>query len=115
MTMSNPANNKSNLRKLIDEKHELQTLCATQEKLIGLKFDELRNNFPEIIGNEILPYRDEKNNNVLSILDIANDIIFRFLPPHYRKSMFARIALKVIQVFIIRSFRKKSENKELKK
>ncbi len=107
--MSKPTNNMKNLQNLIDEKHELQALCAKQEKLISLKFDELRNNFPEIIGNEILPYTPERNSKVLSILDIANEIIFRFLPPRYRNSMLTRIALKVIQVLVIRSFRKKSE------
>ncbi len=107
--MNKPVNKISNLDKLIREKHELQTFCTSQEKLIGLKFDELRKNFPEIITNEILPYSQEKNNKILSILDIANEIIFRFLPPRFRNSMFTRIALKVIQVFVIRGFRKKSE------
>jgi hypothetical protein len=107
--MSKPVNRITNLEKLIQEKHELQTLCTSQEKLISLKFDELRKNFPEIITNEILPYSQEKNNKILSILDIANEILFRFLPPRFRNSMFTRIALKVIQVFVIREFRKKSE------
>ena len=105
--MSKTANTTSNLSKLIEEKYELRILCAKQEMLLGLKFDELRNNFPEIIGNEILPYKPERNNRILSILGIANNIIFRFLPPRFRNSMFTRIALKVVQVIIIRSFGKK--------
>ncbi len=107
MTMSRQVNKISNLEKLIREKHELQTFCTSQEKLISLKFDELRKNFPEIITNEILPYSQERNNKILSILDIANEIIFRFLPPRFRNSMLTRIALKIIQVFVIRGFRKK--------
>jgi len=107
--MSNQVKKITNLEKLILEKHELQAFCTSQEKLISLKFDELKKNFPEIIGNEILPYTQERNNKILSILDIANEIIFRFLPPRFRNSVFARIALKVIQVFVIRGFRKKSE------
>jgi hypothetical protein len=107
--MSKQVNKISNLEKLIREKHELQILCTSQEKLISLKFDELRKNFPEIITNEILPYSQERNNKILSILDIANEIIFRFLPPRFRNSMLTRIALKIIQVFVIRGFRKKSE------
>lgn len=107
--MSKQVNKISNLEKLIQEKHDLQTLCAKQEKLIGIKFEELKKNLPEIITNEIMPYSRERNNKIFSILDIANEIIFRFLPPRFRRSMFARIALKVIQVFVIRSFKKKSE------
>ena len=107
--MSKPANKISNLEKLIQEKRELHILCTSQEKLISLKFDELKKNFPEIITNEILPYSQERNNKILSILDIANEIIFRFLPPRFRNSMFTRLALKVIQLFVIRGFRKKSE------
>ncbi len=107
--MSKTTNKTSNLTKLIEEKHELMILCAKQEMLIGLKFDEIRNNFPEIIGNEILPFKPERNNKILSILEVANNIIFRFLPPRFRNSMFTRIALKVVQVLIIRSFRKKYE------
>jgi hypothetical protein len=107
--MSKPVNKITNLEKLIREKHELQTFCTSQEKLISLKFDELKKNFPEIITNEILPYSQERNNKILSILDIANEIIFRFLPPRFRNSMLTRIALKIIQVFVIRGFRKKSE------
>jgi len=107
--MSKQVKKITNLEKLIQEKHELKTLCTSQEKLISLKFDELKKNFPEIITNEILPYSQERNNKILSILDIANEIIFRFLPPRFRNSMLARIALKVIQVFVIRGFRKKSE------
>ena len=107
--MSKPVNKNSNLEKLIREKHELQTFCTSQEKLISLKFDELKKNFPEIITNEILPYSQERNNKILSILDIANEIIFRFLPPRFRNSIFTRIALKLIQVFVVRGFRKRSE------
>ena len=107
--MSTQVKKISNLEKLVREKQELQTFCTAQEKLISLKFDELKKNFPEIITNEILPYSRERNLKILSILDIANEIIFRFLPPRFRNSMFTRIALKVIQVFVIRGFRKKSE------
>ena len=107
--MSKSVNKISNLAKLINEKRELQTFCTSQEKLISLKFDELKMNFPEIITNEILPYSHERNNKILSILDIANEIIFRFLPSRFRNSMFSRIALKLIQVFVVRGFRKKSE------
>lgn len=107
--MSKQDNKITNIEKLIQEKHDLQTFCTYQEKLIGIKFDELKKNLPEIITNEILPYSQERNNKILSILDIANEIIFRFLPPRFRNSMFTRIALKIIQVFVIRGFRKKSE------
>ena len=107
--MSKQGKKITNLEKLIRDKHELKTFCTHQEKLIVIKFDELKKNFPEIITNEILPYSRERNNKILSILDIANEIIFRFLPPRFRNSMLTRIALKVIQVFVIRGFRKKGE------
>lgn len=107
--MSKPVNKNSNLERLIQEKHELQAFCSSHEKMISIKFEELRKNFPEIITNEILPYSQERNNKIISILDIANEIIFRFLPPRFRNSMLTRIALKLVQVFVIRGFRKRSE------
>ena len=107
--MSKQVKKITNLEKLTREKHELQSFCTSQERLISLKFDELKKNFPEIITNEILPYSQERNNKILSVLDIANEILFRFLPPRFTNSMFSRIALKVIQVLVARGFRKKSE------
>lgn len=111
MTMSRHSNTTSNLEKLIHEKHELQIFCASQEKLISNKFDELRNNFPEIMGNELLPYTAERNSKILSILDITNEVVFRFLPPRFRNSVLTRIAIKLVQVFVIRGFRKRSEKR----
>jgi hypothetical protein len=111
--MSNPINKTSNLERLIQEKHQLQTFCAYQEKLIGYKFDEFKKNFPEIISNEILPYTQEKNRNITSLLDVVNEFVIRLLPSRYRSNRLTSIVLKLVQVMIIRGLRKNVRKNEL--
>jgi hypothetical protein len=111
--MSKPVNKVSNIDKLIREKHELKNYCAYQEKLIGYKFEELRKNFPGIIMNEVLPSALDNNRNISPILDIANELILRMLPARYRNSRLTSIALKLVEVLVIRGFRKKKELKSM--
>ena len=102
--MKKPANKASNLEQLILRKRELQTFCAYQEKLISYKFEEIKRNIPEILANEILPYTPEKNSDISSVLNMANDFIIRFLPERYRKNKIVAVALKLVEVLIIRGF-----------
>jgi len=96
-------NNKiSNLEELIQRKHELQTFCTYQEKLISYKFGEIKRDIPEILANEFLPYSPERNTDISSILNMANDFIIRFLPERYRKNKIVAVALKLVEVLIIR-------------
>jgi hypothetical protein len=98
-------NNKiSNLEELIQKKHELQTFCTYQEKLITYKFGEIKRDIPEILANEFLPYSPERNTDISSILNMANDFILRFLPDRYRKNKIAEVVLKLMEVLIIRGF-----------
>lgn len=109
--MSKSNDGVSNLEKLIREKHRLQTFCSYQEKLLIYKFEEIKQNFPEILTNELLPYSPEKNKGITSALDFANDFIIRFLPERYRKNKLTGLALKVLQIIIIRAFSNKAEKK----
>lgn len=95
-----------NLEKLIIEKHQLQTFCTYQEKLITYKFDHLKKNFPEIITNEILPYTPEKNLDISQLLNFVNDFILRLFPPRFRHNRLTGILLKLVQVIIIRGIKK---------
>lgn len=105
--MSKPNNKASNLDQLIQKKHDLQVFCTYQEKLITFKFGEIKRNIPEILANEILPYTPERNNDISSILDMANSFIVRFLPARFRKNKIAEVALKLVEVLIIRVLGKK--------
>jgi hypothetical protein len=107
--MSNPVNKTNNLERLIQEKHQLQTFCTYQEKLIGYKFDEFKKNFPEIISNEILPFKQEKNRNITPLLDVINEFVIRLLPSRYRNNRLTLIVLKLVQVIIIRRIQEKRE------
>jgi hypothetical protein len=109
--MSSRDNKISNLEKLIKEKQQLKTFCTFQEKMIGYKFDELKKNFPEIIGNELLSFSLQKNTKIFSILDIANMFILRFLPARYRNNRLTEMALKLIEVIVIRVLSKKMKAK----
>ena len=82
----NPASNSKidSLRKLRLEKYKLSTYCAYQEKLIGLKFLYLKENFPSVLGESFLPYDKAQNVQVSSLLDTINDFIIKLLPGSFR-------------------------------
>ena len=110
--MSSSVKKINRLELLILEKHQLKTRCTYQEKLIAYKFNELKKNFPEIISNEILPYTQEKNKEILSLLDFVNDFIIRLLPARFRNNRLTRIVLKLVQVVVIRGFNKKTAGRK---
>ncbi len=112
MKMTKPHKAISNLEQLIREKRELQIFCTYQEKLITYKFAELKKNLPEIVSNEILPFPPEKNTEINSLLDVMNSFLLHFLPARFRSNRLAEIALKLIQVIIIRGFNKKAKKEE---
>ena len=107
MKMNKPNNKTSNLDQLIQKKRDLAVFCTYQEKLITFKFGEIKRNIPEILANEILPYTPERNHDISSILDMANSFIVRFLPERFRKNKIVEVALKLVEVLIIRVLGKK--------
>jgi len=109
--MSRPKDEISNHEKLLREKQRLQTFCAYHEKLLSYKFEELKQNFPEILSNELLPYTPTKNKGITSVLDFANDFIISFLPERYRKNKLTGLVLKFLQMIIIRAFSNKEDKK----
>ncbi len=104
--MSSGTTKMDNLNKLRIEKYKLSAYCTYQEKLIGLKFDYLKENFPEVIGESLLPYDRMQNVKVSSVLDSANDLIAKLLPGMFAGKSLPVILLKLVQILMIRVFHK---------
>ncbi len=107
--MSTESNSKiDNLSKLRMEKYKLSTYCTYQEKLIGLKFNYLQENFPKVIGESFLPYDRTQNIKINSLLDSVNDLIAKLVPGMFAGRSLPGIILKLVQILMIRVFHKPS-------
>ncbi len=90
-----------NLAKLKIEKMKLAAYCTYQEKIIGLKFDQFRQNYPEILGESLLPYDDTQNIEVSSLLDAINGVVTNLLPGFLKGKFLSGMVLKLMQVMVI--------------
>jgi hypothetical protein len=96
-----------NLEKLRFEKNKLETYCAYQEKLIGLKIEYFKENPGMLLGEALLPYDPSQKIQVEDVLDSANDLIAALLPGIFKGKFLPGFVLKVIQILIIKMFAKK--------
>lgn len=104
--MSNKPAKINSLDKLKMEKSKLQSYCSYQEKLIGYKFEYLRENYSELLSDTLLPYSKSQNTDVNNLLDAVNNIIVRMLPSSFEGKFLPRIMLKLIEILMIQTFRK---------
>ena len=96
-----------NLTKLRMEKYKLKTFCTYQEKLIALKIEYFRENYPKVLGESLLPYEKSVNTKVRSILDAVNDLIAKLLPEMFEGKQWSGMLLKLLQIIMIRLFNRK--------
>jgi hypothetical protein len=96
-----------NLKKLKMEKNRLEVYCLYQEKLIGLKADYFRQNYPEILGESLLPYDETQNIKVSSLLDAVNGVITKLLPGTFEGRFLPGVVLKVVEVIMINLINKR--------
>lgn len=94
----------SSLEDLRNEKQRLKSFCTYQEKLIAYKVNELKENYPRIISETFLPFEQEENKRVSSLLDGVNEFIFKLFPVSFRENKFTMLILKLVQIAIIRTF-----------
>ena len=99
-----------NLAKLKIEKMKLAAYCTYQEKLIWLKFDRFRQNYPEILGKSLLPYDETQNIEVSSLLDAVNGVITNLLPGIFKGKFLSGMVLKLMQVMVINLIYKRRSN-----
>ena len=96
-----------NLTRLRIEKNNLRIFCTYQEKLIGLKMDSFRTNYPKILGESLLPYDETQNIRVNSLLDSVNDLITKLFPGIFRGRILPGMLMKLLQVLVINLISKK--------
>ena len=96
-----------NLTKLKMEKNRLEVYCLYQEKLIGLKVDHFRQNYPEILGESLLPYDETQNIKVSSLLDAVNEVIIKLLPGTFEGRFLPGMVLKMVEVIMINLINKR--------
>lgn len=101
-----PASRIDSLSKLRMEKSKLETYCVYQEKLIGLKIDYFRENYPKVLGEALLPYDTAQNTNVSDLLDSVNSVIANILPGIFKGKPLPGVFLKLMQIVMIRMFSK---------
>ena len=94
----------TSLETLQREKQRLQMFCAFQEDLLKDKIISIKLNYKRIIGEELLPFGDEKNTKVSNILDWVNEFIFgKLLKLDIDgKNKLSGSFVKIVEVLIIR-------------
>jgi hypothetical protein len=103
-----PAGKKRNhLSELQIERIKLQSYCSYQEQLIGMKVSYLKENYPKILMQSLLPYDKAENEAADSLLDTVNGFIFRLLPGVFKNGKLPAILLKLVEIVMIRAFRRK--------
>lgn len=105
----------STLAELLKEQQEVRAYCKYQEKLIRYKFEEIKDNFPDVMAKQLLPYEAGKNQEISSMLDGLNGLVVKMLPARYRENQLVSIGLKLVQVLAIRGFNTLKENRKKKK
>jgi hypothetical protein len=101
-----PASRIDSLSKLRMEKSKLENFCTYQEKLIGLKIDYFRENYPKVLGEALLPYDTAQNTKVSDLLDSVNSVIAHILPGIFKGKPLPGVFLKLVQIVMIRMFGK---------
>ena len=94
------------LSKLKMEKSKLETYCSYQEKLIGLKIEYLKENYPKVLGEALLPYDTTQNVQVSDLLDSVNSVIVNLLPGIFKGKPLPGFVLKLVEILMIRMFNK---------
>lgn len=92
------------LEKLRMEKAKLRTFCKGQEKLIGLKVEFLKENYPKILTDSMLPFQQEQNQKINHLLDGVNGFITRLFPGIFENRIFPNLLLRMTEISIIRAF-----------
>jgi hypothetical protein len=103
-----------NLATLQREKQRLKLFCSYQEQLLQDKIASIKYNYSQIIGEEFLPYTNDKNRKISNWLDLINEFVFGKLLGKTigGKNKLPGLVLKITQIVAIRffdSFMKKKE------
>ncbi|MCL4482428.1 MAG: hypothetical protein M1445_07420 [Bacteroidetes bacterium] len=101
-----PSTRIDSLSKLKMEKGKLETYCSYQEKLIGLKIDYFKENYPKVLGEALLPYDPVQNTKVSDLLDSVNSVIANLFPGIFKGKPLPGFVLKLVQILMIRMFNK---------
>jgi hypothetical protein len=101
--MNSSKKNPDSLARLRMEKYKLSTYCTYQEKLIGLKVDYLRENYPRILSDALLPYDRGQNAWVGNLLDSVNDLIISVLPDKFKGKRWSGLVMKLVEILMIRA------------
>ncbi len=96
----------TNLQTLKREKQRLKIFCSYKEELVKDKFNSIKYNYKQIIGEEFLPFNNEKNKKVSNILDWVNEFVLgKILKIDVDgKNKLPGILIKIAETAIIRLF-----------
>ena len=99
----------TNLASLKREKQRLQVYCDVQEERIKDKFNTVKTNYKQLIGEEFLPFTADVNSKVSNAMDWVNDLImnkFLKIKPdgNDNKSRVTGAIIKLAEVLVVRLF-----------
>lgn len=97
----------TDLATLKREKQRLQIYTSFQEERIKDKFNSIKTNYKQIIGEEFLPFSSDINSKVSGALDWINDFVMgKILKVNMdgtdNKSKLSGGLLKIVEVLVIR-------------
>lgn len=99
----------TDLATLKREKQRLQMYTSFQEERIQEKFNSIKTNYKQIIGEELLPFSSDINSKVSGALDWINDFVMgKILKVNVdgtdTKSKLSGGLIKLVEVIAIRLF-----------
>ena len=102
------------LETLKREKQRLKLQCAYQKELIKDKVAYIKSNYMQMIGEQLLPYKDEENAKINGILDTVNEFVFgKILRMDFNgKNKLSGALIKLAEVGIVRLFNNFKKKKE---
>lgn len=106
--MSNEPIKITNFETLKREKQRLTVYCDFQEERIKDKFNSIKSNYKQIIGEEFLPFSLESNRKISGTIDWINELVFNKLLKINLddKSKVSGSLIKLAEVLIVRLFSK---------
>lgn len=99
----------TDLASLKRERQRLQVYCDVQEERIKDKFNSIKNNYAQIIGEEFLPFSGDVNSKISSVMDWINDLILGKLlkiktEESGNKGKITEAVVKLAEVLVVRLF-----------
>jgi len=116
----NSKTNTGGLHLLHEERLRLKAECKKSEEKLLIKFEELKEDYPRLLTDAILPFESNTNQTVGDVMGMMNSMLFSKIGPLFKDQKKSQVWLKfgiqIAQMLAIRGvsnwFGKKKKAKE---